>query len=97
MRIVTALCLCLLALSFAPAAVAADQAQAKEVARLNNCPPKKIEVYQQSLGTQGKTIYHVDCNMPKGKTDGAPAANALLVSCDESLCELLRALPPDSK
>lgn len=78
-------------------ACAADQAQAKEVARLNNCPPKKIEVYQQTLGAQGQTIYRVDCNMPKSKSEDGPVSNAMLVSCDESLCELLRSLPPDSK
>ncbi|HEU0117034.1 MAG TPA: hypothetical protein VFR09_00245 [Alphaproteobacteria bacterium] len=81
-------------------AQAADQWQAREVARLNNCPPKKIEVYSQTLGTDGKTIYRVDCNMPKGKGDDSsagPKADALLVSCDETLCELLRPLAPESK
>lgn len=87
----------MLGMMLAHSAFAADQAQAKEVARLNNCPPKKIEVYQQTLGTQGQTIYRVDCNMPKGKGEDTPTANALLINCDESLCELLRPLPPDSK
>lgn len=96
MRIVTAIFLFAL-LAVASNANAADQAQAKEVARLNNCPPKKIEVFQQTLGIDGKTIYHVDCNMPKSKSEGAPTSNALLISCNESICELLRSLPPDSK
>jgi len=79
-------------------AQAADQWQAREVARMNNCPPKKIEVYQQTLGTDGKTIYRVECNMPKGKGDSStPTASALLVACDETLCEFQRALPPDTK
>ena len=82
----------------APASFAADQAQAREVARMNNCPPKKIEVYQQSLGSQGQTVYRVECAMPKNSNaDAANAASALLVSCDENLCELLRPLPPDTK
>jgi hypothetical protein len=96
MRIVTAIFLFTLTLSLAQNANADDPAQAKEVARINNCSPKKVEVYQQTLGIDGKTIYHVDCNVPKGKSD-TPTANALLISCDENLCELLRALPPDTK
>jgi len=79
------------------AAHAADQAQAKEVARINNCPPKKIEVYQQTLGADGKTIYRVDCNMPKSSDDSVKGADALLISCDQSVCEMLRPLQGDSK
>lgn len=97
MRFAIALSLIVLTLSIWPMAHAADQAQAKEVARLNNCPPKKVEVYKQSLGQQGETLYRVECNMPKSKSEGAPTANALLVACDESICELLRPLPPESK
>ncbi len=97
MRIVTVLFLCALALGLTHGANAADPAQAKEVARINNCSPKKVEVYQQTLGQDGKTIYHVDCNMPKSKDEGTPASNAMLISCDETLCELLRTLPPESK
>lgn len=77
--------------------MAADQAQAKEVARINNCAPKKVEVYKQSLGSQGQTLYRIECNVPKSKGDSAPGATALLVGCDESLCQLMRPLPPDSK
>jgi hypothetical protein len=97
MRIVAALFLFALTMSLAHQALAADPAQAREVARINNCPPKKIAVYEQSLGAQGKTIYRVDCTMPKGSGGDAPTASSLLVSCDESLCEMLRPLPPDSK
>ncbi len=43
----------------------ADQSEAKEVARNNNCSPKKIDVFQQSLGDEGQTIYRVQCNVPK--------------------------------
>lgn len=81
----------------APAAQAADQSQAREVARMNNCPPKKIEVYQQTLGTTGNTVYRIECNMPKAKDESAKASNAMLVRCDENICQMLRALPPDSK
>ena len=37
----------------------ADQPEAKEVARINNCAPKKIEVYKNTLGSSAKTIYQV--------------------------------------
>ncbi len=97
MRFVAAIFLSALTLNAAHPAMAADQWQAREVARLNNCPPTKVEVYQQSLGAQGQTLYRVDCNVAKGSDTNAKAANALLISCDESLCELLRSLPPDTK
>ena len=83
---------------YAYASLAADQSQAREVARINNCPPKKIEVYQQSLGQNANTIYRVDCNLPKAKGgEDKPTSNAILISCDETICELLRTLPPESK
>lgn len=70
----------------------AAPADAREVARLNNCPPKKVEVYRQSLGAQGRTIYRVECNLPKAKDESAPkGADALLIQCDGSLCQFLRA------
>lgn len=76
----------------------ADQAEAREVARLNNCPPKKIEVYQQSLGAESTTVYRVDCNLPKatGETAGN-RPDTLLISCDGSLCALLRPLAAEKK
>ena len=82
------------------AAAYADQPEAREVARLNNCPPKKIEVYQQSLGSEGATIYRVECTLPKTVGASANAAampDALLISCDKSLCELLRPVKEDKK
>ncbi len=97
MKFVAVLFIFALGLGFIHPASAADPAQAREVARINNCPPKKIEVYQQSLGAQGKTLYRVECNMPKAKSDAAAGATALLVSCDENLCEMLRTMPPESK
>ena len=82
----------------APNVFAAEQSQAKEVARLNNCVPKKVEVFQSSLGANGKTIYRVDCNMPKGKgSDAKPGADALLIGCDESICEVIRPVLPATK
>jgi hypothetical protein len=82
-------------LALAPTA-RAGQAEVREVARINNCAPKKIEVYQQSLGLQGAVIYHVDCNMPKatGETGGP---DALLINCNGSLCELLRPVAAEKK
>ncbi len=64
---------------------------AREVARINNCAPKKIEVFQQTLGIEGKTIYRVECNLPKAKDeDTVKLADALLIQCTGSLCGLLR-------
>ena len=78
----------------APAAKAdINQIQAREVARNNNCTPKKVDIYQQSLGPEGSTIYRVDCNMPKTADANANApkgADSLLISCNDNLCELLR-------
>ncbi|MDR3450235.1 MAG: hypothetical protein P4M15_10920 [Alphaproteobacteria bacterium] len=69
----------------------AGQPEAREVARINNCPPKKIDVYQNSPGPMGVTIYQVTCNLPKTTDKNAPAGpDALLISCDAALCEMLR-------
>ena len=77
----------------------ASQADAREVARINNCPPKKIEVYQQKLGASGETVYRVECNLPKaaGPADASPQANALLIGCKDSLCTLMRPITGDKK
>lgn len=77
----------------AGAAQAASSSDAREVARNYNCPPKKIEVFQQSLGREGKTVYRVECNLPKAKDENAvQTANALLVQCNGNLCTLLRSV-----
>lgn len=71
---------------------------AREVARLNNCIPKKIEVYRQKLGADSQTVYQVECNMPKAKDESSPqSASAMLVQCNGSLCEMLRRVAPASK
>lgn len=77
----------------------AGQAEARDVARLNNCVPAKIDVYQNQLGSEGKTVYLVTCTLPKATDKDAPAnaPNALLVACDQSLCEMLRAVAPEGK
>ncbi len=76
----------------------ADQPEAKEVARINNCPPKKIEVYKNTLGSAAKTIYQVTCNMPKtSDKDSKDAPDSLLISCDQTLCELMRPIVPEKK
>lgn len=82
------------------AAFSADQAQAREVARMNNCPPKKIDVYQQSLGPEGKTVYRIECILPKttGSAENAgKSIDTLLVGCDENLCDLLRPVASEKK
>ena len=81
-----------------PAFADIDQVQAREVARNNNCTPKKISVYQQSLGAEGTTIYRVDCTMPKtDDANAAKSADALLVNCKDNLCELLRPVEGETK
>jgi len=99
MRFVTAIFFAL-ALLGASLPVWADinQNEAGEIARNNNCTPKKIDVYQQSVGSDGGTIYRVACNMPKVADPNAPkTADALLISCNENLCELLRPVAGESK
>lgn len=91
------LALVLLLLSWNSPTYAASAAQAREVARLNNCPPKKIEVFQQTLGKDGETVYRVACNLPKSKdtneATAASTASTLLIACNGDLCTLLRAVP----
>ena len=89
--------LCCLLLSVSPAH-AASSSDAREVARLNNCTPKKIEVAQQTLGTQGATFYRVSCNLPKTKDESAASMpDAILVKCDGSLCEFVRSVKAENK
>jgi hypothetical protein len=89
--------LCLALLVAAPAL--AGQPEARDVARMNNCTPKKIDVYQNQLGMEGKTVYQVTCALPKTTDKNAPAnaPDSLLIACDQSLCELVRAVAPESK
>jgi len=75
----------------------AGVAEARDVARLNNCAPKKVEIFQQKLGDTLQTIYRVSCIEPKVVDDKAPkSASAMLVRCDGSLCEMLRAVDSSS-
>ncbi len=88
----------LLCVVFACGHAQAATADAREVARLNNCPPKKIEVYQQSLGAAGKTIYRVTCNLPKAADqEAAPMADAILVQCAGSLCSMMNSVKSQNK
>ena len=76
----------------------AGQPEARDIARLNNCPPKKIEIYSSALGSEGKTIYQVTCNLPKTTDkDAKGGPDALLIACDQSLCEMMRAVSLDKK
>lgn len=76
----------------------AGQAEAREVARLNNCPPKKVEVFQSLLGSQGKIIYQVSCNLPKTTgAEGGSGPDAVLIGCAQSLCELIRPVSAEKK
>lgn len=76
----------------------AGSSDAREVARLNNCNPKKIEVFSQSLGPDSPTIYRVECNMPKTTKEASPqAADAVLIQCNGALCDMLRPVSKESK
>jgi cytochrome c5 len=89
--------ICFMALAATPAW--AGQPEAREVARLNNCVPKKIEVFQNQLGAEGKTVYQVTCNLPKtaGQDDSKNGPDALLIGCAQSLCELIRPVASEKK
>jgi hypothetical protein len=98
MRFVAAIFLFALMLGFAcPAHADLDQVEAKEVARNNNCPPKKIDVYQTSVGAENATIYRVECNLPKATNDAVKTADTLMIRCDASLCQVLHPVMPESK
>jgi hypothetical protein len=99
MRFVAVLFFALALLGIAlPAYADIDQIQAREVARNNNCTPAKVDIYQQSLGSEGTTIYKIACAAPKLADPNAPkTANALLVSCKKSLCELMRPVGAETK
>lgn len=76
----------------------AGTAEARDAARQNNCPPKKIEVYQDQLGSEGQVIYQVTCNLPKTtEKDSKGGPDALLITCNQSLCELLRPISLEKK
>jgi len=68
----------------------ADKSQAREVARLNNCMPKKIEVYDKKIASNIQTIYKVGCIIPKAVGSGSKKDTALLIRCNGSLCSLMR-------
>ena len=89
-------CIFCVALFLAPAA-SAGTSEAREVARLNNCPPKKIEVVQNFLGSPGKTVYQVACNLPKTTGESASGPDAVLIGCDQTLCTLIRPVSADKK
>lgn len=98
MKFITAIFL--LGLLLAAGRAEAGQAEVRDVALANNCTPKKIEVYKQSLGASGDTVYRVQCNLPKavGADPGAAKPpDAILVSCTQNLCDMLRAVSMDKK
>ena len=88
MRFMAAILFALIALASVTAH--ASQVDAREVARINNCPPKKIDIYQQSLGYDGRTIYQVSCTMPKVVGDAPAGPDTLLIACDGSLCSVMQ-------
>jgi len=90
------------ALTFLLAATRAEagQAEVRAEALANNCPPKKIEIYKQQLGSSGKTVYQVQCTLPKvvGKTDtDTKPPDAIFIACDQTLCAMTRAVGLEKK
>ncbi len=81
----------------ASAPAQAGQAEARDVARQNNCSPQKIEVYVQKIGLDAPTIYKVTCQKVKMQDDKAPMIDGILVTCTGSLCALTRPLIGDAK
>ncbi|MDX9690635.1 MAG: hypothetical protein EOM37_03080 [Proteobacteria bacterium] len=91
------LILLLVALAFVSmhaTSVGAASVDAREVARMNNCVPKKIDIYQQTLGARPQTTYRVECVLPKTVATDlvAQPVNAVLIQCSGSLCKMLRAV-----
>ncbi|MCL2469835.1 MAG: hypothetical protein FWF24_06370 [Alphaproteobacteria bacterium] len=74
-------------------AAQASPAEVREVARLNNCPPQSIEIFQQTVGARAQTIYRVSCDIPASLSkDAPPPVNAILVRCLGTLCDVMRTL-----
>ncbi|WP_207478861.1 hypothetical protein [Arenibaculum pallidiluteum] len=71
-----------LAVVLAPGAAAADQAEARDVARAANCQPGKVETLRQIAGGQGETVFKVNCAGGKNLH--------VLVQCRMRQCVLLR-------
>lgn len=82
-----------------PVTAFAGQAEVRDVALSNNCPPKKVEIYKQQLGTDGEVVYRVQCNVPKttGDNGGTPPNDTIMISCRQNLCAFVRSLPSGSK
>lgn len=68
----------------------AGLAEVRDAARQGNCPPKKIEVLRQTLGSTGETTYQVECNLPKAKEQSADTKNSIIVKCQQTLCQATR-------
>lgn len=71
-------------------AFAASTSDVRYVALENNCPPKKIEVYNQKVGGQAEATYRVECALPKQKDESQKTADAILIRCRYDLCTFLR-------
>lgn len=78
-------------------ACATGQAEVRDVAVANNCPPKKIEVFRQSIGEDAETIWRVECNLPKTKDGNAQKISAILVHCRYALCAFLHPVIEEGK
>lgn len=69
-------------LASAPTVARANQAEAKEAARLANCKPGKIEAVKTTTGRAGETVYKIECT---GQKDAY-----VLIRCQGRLCTVAR-------
>jgi hypothetical protein len=66
-----------------PAPAHAAEAEARDVARSNNCAPGRLEVLLRIPGPTGRTVYKIDCT-------GARAGEvSVRVECKGRTCTLL--------
>ncbi len=68
----------------------AGQAEVRDIAKQNNCIPKKIEILRQSIGLQSDVTYKVECNIPKATDQREGSPTSITVQCQMSLCQIVR-------
>lgn len=71
-----------LRLMLGPAMAHAGQAEAKAAAREANCPPGKVQVLSQTVGSGSQTVFKITCTGMKNMY--------VLVQCREELCVALQ-------
>ncbi len=87
----------LLLFLIAPDALAASTAEVRYVSIENNCPPKKIEVYNQKVGDQAEVTYRVECDNEKSVDETAKTASSIIIRCRYNLCSFVRPVLPTTE